>query len=177
MAKYFVYEGMQFKTIAVGSISSQAVDLLSVITAIGTTIIADDATMRAIWTGSSGDAVQALNRDILNQTAVLNPDLTPGTAPDDSVTATINSLSTQYILPPGFTDVLYAIPDPATSEANRRNYALVKSLEIRHDNIRKHDTAAIAWQAWRRYVANIDFTRDNVTARSGYLVNPGTTSD
>ena len=191
MAKYFIHEGMEFKTIevlpaTVGSAAStnlQAVDLISVAKALGTSIISgadDDAlkvTLVAIWETVKSNALQELNRDILRQTAALNGNATPGTAGDASEAATINYLSAQYILPPEFTNVLYALPDTTSSVSDRMNYALVKSLEIRHDNIIKHDSSTSAWEAWRRYSLAKASQADRNAAIGGYLVNPGTTTD
>lgn len=191
MAKYFVHGGMPFKTVEVtpasfgvmGNDNLDSVDMISVAKALGTDIIAgadDDAlkaTLVAVWNGSqTAGSIQDLNQDILDETAPLNQSATPGTGDDASEAATINYLSWQYILPPGFTDVLYTLPDYDSTNAaatltNRREYALVKSLEVRHNNIRKHSSEAAAFEAWRRYIVATEASSDRSQAESGYLIN------
>lgn len=212
MAKYFVHEGLEFQTIEVrpvtigfsGNTNLQAITAESVIAALadGTTtgiIPGADAAAQllaynAVWnTEQAPGTIRQLNQDIFRRKVRLIADTTPGTGSDATVTANINSLSAQYILPPGFSDVLHELPDYvvreqfgqipgesvsafntrlATVRGTRRNYALIKSLEIRHDNIIKHDTANVAWEAWRRYVEVTEASEDKSGAESGYLVKP-----
>lgn len=202
MAKYFVHEGLEFQTIEVppvtigfsGNTNLQAITAESVIAALGTTILADVDAYKAVWnTEQAPGTIRQLNQDIFRRKVRLIADTTPGTGSDATVTANINSLSAQYILPPGFTDVLHELPDYvvreqfgqipgesvgafntrlATARAARRNYALIKSLETRHDNIIKHDTANVAWESWRRYIEVTEASEDKSGAESGYLVKP-----
>lgn len=192
MAKYFVHQGMEFTTIEIepskvgstGSINLQAVDLISVAKVLGTDIIsgANDpalkTTLTAVWNTAKSNEIQELNRDILNRTAPLNAEAMPGDGADENRAATINILSAQYILPPGFADVLFELPDydatdpvPTTTIDTRRRRAIVKSLEIRHDRFIKFEELSDAWQAWRRYVEATDFNADQQAAIRGYLIS------
>lgn len=198
MAKYFVYEGLEFKTIDAlpgtfglsGNENLPAVDLISVGTALGTDIITATpdikTTISNLWNteGKAGitadpvppadrnDAIQELNRTVLRQRAALNGNAMPGAGDDQSVPATINNLSWQYILPPGFVDVLYSLPTSSTSGTDRREYALVKSLQIDHRNIIKKTSASAAWDAWRRVAVLTDLITDRESALANYYVNP-----
>ena len=100
--------------------------------------------------------------------------LVPGFGVDSSIMGRYHRLSHQYILPVGLSDCIAAPPQtssPATAKSSTDRIVL-KSLEVRHDNIIKHATALQAWEAWVAYTITSDSESEKALARSGYLVTP-----
>ena len=177
MAKIFVRDGYQLGTISVrGDTIGKAmtedfdcVTLETIIAALGTGVVADMATARALWTESGATtAFQRGKRELVNLSGPLVVSTTPGTGEDTGTTANIHRLSDVYLLPEGLSDGTTTLPDAIGDVADARNRTAIKAFEVKHDNILKHATASQAWDAYIAYVTN----PNDSNARRGYLINP-----
>ena len=194
MAKYFVHEGMQFQTISVSATrfngplnaTYECVTLESIADALGTEVVAGaDTTARSTAlqaffaedpTPPLTDRYQILARELVNQKASIDPDDTPGAGADSTTTAHIHGLSHQYILPPGLSDGMTVVPASNSDIGSSRDRISVKALEVRHDNIKKHETTTEAWDAWVAYIISNQSTAEQSLAEQGYLLNSGSTT-
>ena len=189
MAKHFVYAGLQFDTIELERrvfagftdiTTVEAVTLDSVVTALGTGVVADLAALIALWNESPTppitDTFQRLARGQLN---LANP-LVSGTQTDredGTTTGRVFQRSYQYILPPGLSNGMSVLSTSSGNADRERNRLLVKSLEVRHDNIRKYGDAGPAWDAWVEYVIASEAEQELTTAARGYFVTPPSRSE
>ena len=193
MAKHFVYDGLPFQTKGVATddrneltgSGTDAIDLHSVVPVLGPGV-ADENALLAYWNLSPTpplvDRYQIAIREILDENApVVNVD-EAGTSPP--VQFNTHKLGFSYILPPGLSDAIDLLPRPLTFSGPQqaRNLTnaitagrlrfLIKSLEVDHANIRKHDTEQEAWNAWGAYAISQGSARDTQRARANYLINP-----
>ena len=201
MAKYFVHEGLEFETRSVPAVSLNpsatagtvdAVTLDSVATAFGTAIIPaltvpspNNTSAKYLidfWktTGrrtphspsNITDQYQQLVIEILQQQYPIRENIVGvgvdliGSPPR---TWDFHQQSTQYILPIGFSNAWKILPG---NNDDARDRIIVKSLEIDHVNIKKHDSITEARDAWEAYIITSNTDREQRLARAGYLNNP-----
>ena len=194
--KFFVYEGLEFETIEAAQrnftglpVNNDPVDsvtLDSVLTALGTEVVADMPALRAWWdVGESGiDEIQVLARQFISTKAPL----ITGTVDDvetQSITGkNLHNLSYQSILPVDLSLCITDLPGAAGDVADARDRISVKALEVRHDNIKKHAVTATvtiaqakvaAWAAWRQYALSKEIAEETSSA-DNYLINPSQTT-
>lgn len=188
---YFVHDGIEFQTTRVasnnfGGPSTESVDALSleaIISAIaptaGTSALIPGASAAAQLTALEGyweatgvsDTYERLSRDLLNNVAPLISGTLPAVAPDTGQ-AKYHRLSHQYILPVGLSNARGALPS-SQSPANVAESVIrvfLKTLEVRHDHIRKHNDQDTAWEAWISYAIAGESDAEQTLARQGYLV-------
>ena len=194
MAQYFVHEGLQFQVTKARADSFlgssrdgvDAVRLEDVVTAVsptasataiipGANAAAQLSTLIGWWQPSgTTDSYLTLQRELIDNVAEVLPPARPGFGPDAAITGMYHALSHQYILPVGLSDAIAPPPGsatPATAKTSADRVVL-KSLEVRHDNIKRHDTAQQAWEAWIAFTITKDSTDETTLARSGYLITP-----
>ena len=138
MAKqYMVVNGLQLETITVGvgtyephnSAALDSVTLESVVTALGTSIIADLAALQLWWDPSASgidDIYQKQARGFLKLTSPLLTMRSVDTT-DGSENAQLHQGSYFNILPVGASDTISALSTDNSSAANERNRIIVKS--------------------------------------------------
>lgn len=179
MAKHFVYQGLEFQTVQVtatqlGGSGGELVDactLESVVTALGTDVVADVATIRGWWTETGiTDSFQRLAREVLNSNGPLVTD--PQRGQGESADSNFHRLASAYILPPQLANAIADVPASNADASRARTRLIVKSLSVRHDNIIKHSSSELAWQAWTAHFIAAATQIDNQLAKAGYFITP-----
>lgn len=188
--KYFVYKGLQFETLDIPSNtftgfstldSIEAVDLESVVTALGTDIIsgantaAQVTTIRGMWSESVTNQYQRFARQVLNEQATLITNAVVD-ATDNLITGNFHNLSHTWILPSAFSEGMNELPDATGDAEAARSRMVVEVISIRHDNIAKHATSAQAWQAYIGSTFAAEGSEAKMVADRAYYKNPPTPS-
>ena len=192
--KYFVYAGLEFQTEEVALSTStgtvDAVTLESIVAALGDVIdpntdppdaAADAArrltTVKGWWSTDPADTelddrFQLLARQVLRSTANL-----AGTAGELQLdnpirTRNFHLLAHIYILPPHLGNAIDVLSMGTDEQENTQIKLCVKALQVRHDNIIKHDDADDAWQAYIIEAMRETSLANSTRALQGYYVNP-----
>ena len=189
--RFFVHEGLQFETIDImrsdfdslsGSDGITAVTLESIATILGDDVLgpgtpaAQLAALRSWWADTTIDRFLQIAKEIVQKKSNVigspKADVNVGVG----LTRNFHETSYQWILPEGLSNCIKPLSTsatvPVTSVQDGRNVLMVKSLEIRHDNIRKYTSASDAWDAWIAYTITKETEEDEALANSGYLINP-----
>ena len=177
--EYFVHEGFEFQTIEVnrshfngltGAGTIKAVRLESVVTALGALVATNLADLQSWWTSSTTDLFLRLSR----QMVVQNANLISGTVNDvgGGNASNLHQLSYQYILPVGLSNCKDTLPAQASDVGHARDMNAIRSLEVQHNNIRKHANQADAWRAWLDYQIEDEISDQRNRINQTYLINP-----
>ena len=170
MAKYFIHAGLEFQTITVtledlgfdhhgaDTTEVEACTLESIVTALGDFVTGDNDqekidNLRGWWGQYDGlDILQSSARALLRRSAPLLDDPIRGNG--ESNDSNVHRLSHQYILPPHCAEGVVAASTHAddTTRANEHFRIVLDALQVKHDKIRKYDTAEDAWLAWVTYI-------------------------
>ena len=181
MAKFMVYEGLEFGSVSAtpgtfetqGSDPLDAITLDSIATALGADIVTDLDALKAWW-GTDTNTLLAIDRGSLTNVSPLRAG-TYREPPPATADVTLHQTSYKWILPKGASSAYAAKSTDNTESGRERNRAVVKALENCHDNIKKHTTAVLAWNAYNDYDvygrARCDDERSK-QARAAYFINP-----
>ena len=183
-AKYFVHEGLQFQTIELprrtfasqtGDDVLDAVTLDSVSSVLGADVVADLNALLAWWTEDRANDKVFLR--LAKQLLTEKSDLVSGSVYDEDDTAQntarrVHETSYQWVLPQGTSNCIGDLPESNTDLVAARNKVLVKSLEVQHNNIKKHRTADDAWDAWIAYEVADEASQEKSSAERGYFISP-----
>ena len=188
--RYFIFEGMQFTTLDVPGnrftgretsepVTASTIDSATenlgqqVIVGASDTAAARLTTMIALWTDTGlTNQMQTFARQALNEDSALIPGTVGDIDDPGNTTARFHLTSDRYILPPKLANGMTAIPDAAGDIADARRRLAVKSISVRHDNIKKHLTAAAAWRVYIRHELAEDGSVEKEDAARAYFVNP-----
>ena len=191
--RYFVHEGMQFRTIDIAPtvLGFEGADNIAVtvledvvlnLTDTGAfTPLLDGAdqtvkmnTLTSYWT-TRQPGISEVRRDVMNARApLIEPLGTTADADDTSGTPATYNLhkeANRWILPQGFDHVIQT-PNAANMPVGGMRLTLVKAMIFDHTNIAKFTSDIDAWDAYNSYFLTLGLTDEIVAARSAYFVNP-----